>query len=71
MCSQKEKRAINNVNRVLIALAGITGSLLDGFEAGDALCIASMLVWLWQSECHTFEEKLLDQIKKHKNQAAV
>jgi hypothetical protein len=70
MCTQKEKRAITNVNRVLIAVAGIAGSLLDGFEGGDALCIVSMVVWLWQSECHVVEEKLLDQIKKTKSQPA-
>ncbi len=63
MCTQKEKRAINHLNRVLIGLAGTVGLLMDGFQGGDALCIVSMLFWLWQSECNVVEEKLLDQIK--------
>lgn len=64
MCTLREKSLINNVNRTVIATAGIAGALMDGFHGGDAMCIFSMLVWLWQSECNAIEEKCIDQIKR-------
>ncbi|GAA3965592.1 hypothetical protein [Allohahella marinimesophila] len=64
MCSQREKRTINHMNRILIAVAGITGVLTNGFQSGDLLGIVSMLLWLWQSEFNVVEEKLLDQIRR-------
>ncbi|TNC82058.1 MAG: hypothetical protein C9356_05195 [Oleiphilus sp.] len=66
MCTQTEKRAINHFTRILIAIAGTAGLLMDGFQSGDAFCVVSMLVWLWQSECNVWEEKVLDQIKRLK-----
>jgi len=66
MCTQKEKRAINHFTRTLIAIAGTAGMMVDGFQGGDPLCVVSMLVWLWQSECNGLEEKLLDQFKRFK-----
>lgn len=63
MCSSNEKRMINNVNRCVIALAGIGGVLADGFHSGDILCAVSMLVWLWQGECTAIEEKCVDRLK--------
>ena len=64
MCSQQEKTLINNFNRTVIAAAGIAGVLMDGFHGGDVMCIFSMLVWLWQSECSAIEEKCVDQIRQ-------
>ena len=64
MCSQREKVLINNVNRTIIALAGIAGTLLDGFHSSDVLCITSMMIWLCQNECSLVEEKCMDQLKQ-------
>lgn len=64
MCSQKEKKLINNFNRTVIGLAGIAGTLLDGFNSGDLLCIFSMLVWLLQNECTAVEERCVDQLRQ-------
>ncbi len=71
MCTQKEKRAINHFNRIMIGIAGIAGLLMDGFQGGDSLCTISMLFWLWQSECKVVEEKLLDQVKRFKAHKAI
>lgn len=64
MCTQQEKTLINNINRTVIASAGIVGALMDGFHGGDVLCIFSMVFWLWQSECNAIEEKCVDQLKR-------
>lgn len=64
MCTQKEKKIIQHLNKVLICAAGIAGALVDGFHSGDVLCIASMTIWLWQTEWSVMEEKLVDQFKR-------
>ena len=66
MCTQKEKRVITQFNRIMIAVAGTAGLLMDGFQGGDTFCTISMLFWLWQTECKVLEEKLLDHCKRFK-----
>lgn len=64
MCSKTERKIIKHFNRVVIAAAGISGVLADGFHSGDMLCAFSMLVWLWQGECRILEEKCLDHLRQ-------
>ena len=64
MCSQQDKKLINHFNRSVIGLAGIAGALMDGFHSGDALCIFSMFMWLWQNECSVLEERCMGQLRQ-------
>jgi hypothetical protein len=66
MCTQKEKKLFNNLNRLIIVCSGIVGLMLDGVSVGDVFCLISLLVWILQPECNAIEEKLLDKYKLKK-----
>ncbi len=63
MCTNKEKNIIHNVNRTVIGIIGAASTLIDGFHAGDVMCLMSMTIWLMQPECNAVEEKVFDRCK--------
>ena len=66
MTTKQEKRLVNNLNRVVVALLSLTGMLLDGGQVSDIILELAVVFWLWMPECHSLELAVLHRVHHEK-----
>ena len=67
MTTQRERITAIHLNRFIIWVLVVVGSILDSpFTVGDLLSIVAATIWLWLPQLARLELKILDYIKRNR-----
>ena len=67
MTTQKERITAIHLNRFIIWVLVVIGSVLDSpFTLGDVLSILAATIWLWLPQLSRLELKVVDYIKRRR-----
>ena len=67
MTTQKERITAIHLNRFIIWVLVVIGSVLDSpFTVSDMLSIVAATIWLWLPQLARLELKLVEYIKRRK-----